>query len=407
MSLPLEGFKVLDLTRFLSGPYCTMVLADMGADVTKIEPFPSGDDSRRTGPKISGESYPFTVPNRNKKSLAVDLKNERGLDIFLKLAAKADLIIENFRPGVTSRLGIDYDTISATNPGIIYCSITGFGQTGPYQNRAGFDIIAQGVTGFMRMTGHPNTPPAKVGIAINDIAAGATAIYSILAAQLHRQRGGEGQYIDISLVDAGLAWTIWEAGAFFGSGEIPEPSGTRHRRTTPYQAYKTSDGYVTIGANNERLWSRLCEDVLEQPQWLQDPRYSSLPARMEHIDDLERGIEAIVSQNTTQHWVEKLDQAGVPGGPVLRYDETLANEQVQARDMVVELEHPLIGPVKTLGIPAKMSKTPFSVRTPAPWLGQHTTETLQELGFTDRDIHELYESSVVFDQQRSAVEAER
>lgn len=395
--LPLDGFKVLDLTRFLSGPYCTMVLADMGADVVKVERFPEGDDSRRLAPKINDESYPAAMPNRNKRSLAIDLKSEAGQQAFLDLCAQADCVIENFRPGVTTNLGIDYDAVKAVKPDIIYCSISGFGQTGPYRLRAGFDIIAQGVSGLMRMTGQPDGEPAKVGIAVNDIAAGATAVYSILGAHIHRMKGGEGQYIDISLVDAGLAWTIWEAGAYFGAGEVAGPTGTRHRRSTPYQAYKTSDGYVTIGANNQRLWERLCEKVLDKPEWLEDPRYATLQTRMDNIDELESDINAIISRHDTEHWVAKLDEAGVPGGPVLRYDETLANKQVIARDMVVGVEHPKIGPMKTLGVAPKMSGTPLSVRTPAPWLGQHTEEVLREAGYDGARIAELFDGGVVFD----------
>jgi crotonobetainyl-CoA:carnitine CoA-transferase CaiB-like acyl-CoA transferase len=400
--LPLDGFKVLDLTRFLSGPYCTMVLADMGANVVKVENFPEGDDSRRLGPKINGESYPAAMPNRNKRSLAVNLKEEQGRELFLRLAQKYDLVIENFRPGVTERLGIDFQSVRAVKPDIIYCSITGFGQTGPYRDRPGFDIIAQGVTGFMRMTGAPGGEPAKVGIAISDIAAGATAAQAILAAQIHRLRTGEGQYIDISLVDAGLAWTVWEAGAYFGSGELPEPMGSRHRRSAPYQAFRTADGYVTMGANNQRLWIRLCKDVLERPEWLTELRYAEGPARLENVDELARDIEEIVSLRPTAYWVDRLDAAGVPGGPVLRYDETLRNEQVLAREMVVELEHPKIGPMQTLGIPAKMSGTPFTIRSPAPWLGQHTREVLAESGFADQDVDRLFEQEVVYDRYRQA-----
>jgi len=398
--LPLDGFKVLDLTRFLSGPYCTMVLADMGADVIKVERFPEGDDSRRLAPKVNDESYPAAMPNRNKRSLGIDLKSEAGQQAFLDLAASSDCVIENFRPGVTTKLGIDYDAVKKVKPDIIYASISGFGQTGPYRLRAGFDIIAQGVSGLMRMTGPPDGEPAKVGIAVNDIAAGATAIYSILGAHIHRMNSGEGQYIDISLVDAGLAWTIWESGAYFGAGEVAGPTGTRHRRSTPYQAYRTSDGYVTIGANNQRLWERLCKQVLDKPEWLDDPRYATLQARMANIDELERDINAIVVRHDTEHWVAKLDEAGVPGGPVLRYDETLANRQVLARDMIVEIDHPKIGPMKTLGVAPKLSGTPLTVRTPAPWLGQHTEEVLREAGYDHARIAELFEGGVIYDRYR-------
>lgn len=396
--LPLNGFRVLDLTRFLSGPYCTMVLAELGADVVKVERFPEGDDSRRLSPKVNAESYPFGMPNRSKRSLALDLKSATGRDLFLRMAAESDLVIENFRPGVAKRLGIDYDSCRAHRSDILYCSISGFGQTGPYRDRPGFDIMAQGVTGFMRMTGQPDGQPAKVGIAINDIAAGATAIYSIMAAQMLRQRTGEGQYIDISLVDAGLAWTLWEAGAYFGNGEVPAPAGTRHRRSTPYQAYRTADGYVTMGANNDRLWRRFAADVVERPEWLTDPRFETLTDRMAHIDELEEEIELITKTRTTSEWVEICDKAGVPGGPVLTYDEALADPHVLARDMVVELEHPIIGPMRTVGTGARFSGLDYKVQGPAPWLGQHSAEVLAERGLGDDEIARLFDDGVVYDE---------
>jgi crotonobetainyl-CoA:carnitine CoA-transferase CaiB-like acyl-CoA transferase len=375
-----------------------MVLAELGADVVKVERFPEGDDSRRLGPKVNGESYPFGMPNRSKRSVALDLKSETGRDLFLRLAAESDLVIENFRPGVVKRLGIDYDAVRAVRSDILYCSISGFGQTGPYRDRPGFDIMAQGVTGFLRMTGQPDGRPAKVGIAINDIAAGATAIYSIMAAQMVRERTGEGEYIDISLVDAGLAWTLWEAGAYFGSGEVPAAAGTRHRRSTPYQAFRTADGFVTIGANNDKLWKRFAEDIVQRPEWLTDPRFETLPDRMAHIDELEQEIEAITTTRTTEEWVEICDKAGVPGGPVLTYDETLADPHVIARDMVVDLEHPIIGPMRTVGTGARFSGLDFEVRGPAPWLGQHTAEVLTERGLTEDEVARLFDDGVIFDE---------
>ncbi|MBD8067931.1 CaiB/BaiF CoA transferase family protein [Bacillus sp. PS06] len=398
--LPLDGMKVLDLTQYLAGPYCTMVLSDMGADVTKIEKFPLGDDSRRLGPFINDEGYCFAMPNRNKKSLAIDLKSQKGKQIFTRLAEEADVIIENFRPGVTARLGIDYETIKERNPGIIYCSISGFGQTGPYSSKGGFDIIAQGVTGFMRMTGQPDGKPAKVGIAINDIAAGATALYGILGAYVHKLKTGKGQYLDTSLVDSGLAWTVWESAAYFGKGEVPEPTGTRHRRSTPYQAYRTADGYVTIGAGSQRLWERLCKEVLNTTEWLTDPRFESLDSRVINVDVLEKEIENITTTKPTSYWVEKLDAAGVPAGPVYTYDQTLNDPHVLARDMVVEVDHPKLGKIKTLGIPIKFSETPLQIRRPAAWLGQDTVETLQSAGYTDEEINELFEEGVIYNKYR-------
>ena len=393
---PLAGFRVLDLTRFLSGPYCTMVLAELGADVVKVEQPHTGDDSRRMAPKINGESYPFAMPNRSKRSVSLDLKTQRGKELFLQLAAEADLVIENFRPGVATRLGIGYDDVKAVREDILYCSISGFGQTGPYRDRPGFDIMAQGMVGFLRMTGEPDGRPVKVGVAINDIAAGATAIYSIMAAQMHRQATGEGQYMDISLVDAGLAWSVWESGAFFGAGEVPQPTGTRHRRSTPYQAYRTSDGYVTIGAANDRLWLRLL-GALERPEWETDPRFLTLPDRMAHIEELEAEIEAITRTRSTDEWIKIIDSVGVPCGPVLTFDETLSDPHVIARDMVAEVEHPIIGEMRTIGPPTKFSGLDFTVRSPAPWLGQHTAEILREAGVPDDEIDALFTDAVLFD----------
>ena len=395
--LPLDGFRVLDLTRFLSGPYCTMVLAELGAEVIKVEQPITGDDSRRLAPKVNGESYPFAMPNRSKRSISIDLKSDRGRELFLRLARDADLVIENFRPGVMRKLGIDYDAVRAARPDVLYCSISGFGQTGPYRDRPGFDIMAQGAIGLMRMTGEPGGRPAKVGIAINDIAAGATAIYSVLAAQIKRARTGTGQHIDISLVDAGLAWTVWESGAYFATGEVPQGTGTRHRRSTPYQAYRTADGYVTIGANNDRLWVRLVSDVLDRPDWLTDPRFVTFADRMDHIDELEVEIERITTMRATEEWIKLLERAGVPGGPVLTYDEALADSHVQASGMLVDLEHPLIGAMRTIGPPTKFSDLDFRVRGPAPWLGQHTAQVLRDSGVDDAELGELFASGVAYD----------
>lgn len=405
MTLPLEGVKVLDFTAVMAGPYCTLMLADMGAEVTKIESFPEGDGSRRFDPKVNGESYCFAVLNRNKKSLALNLKDPRGREIFLKLAREADILVENYRPGVTRKLGIDYDTVRAVNPDIIYASISGFGQTGPYSGKGGFDIIAQGMSGIMTMTGEPGGRPAKVGIAMNDIAAGATALYSILAAYIRRLRTGEGVYLETSLLEAGLAWTFWEAGAYFGGGEIPVATGTRHRRSTPYQAYRTRDSYVTVGANNEKLWTAFCRQVLERPELIEDPRFRTLAARLENIDALQEEIEKVFARHPTAHWVNKLDAAGVPGGPVFTYDQALENEHVRARNMVVEIEHPKIGRMKVLGNPVKASAELARSRAPAPWLGQHSAAVLESLGYREEQIAELFAGGVIFDKYREKATA--
>jgi crotonobetainyl-CoA:carnitine CoA-transferase CaiB-like acyl-CoA transferase len=394
--LPLEGMKVLDLTQFLAGPYCTMILGDLGADVTKVERFPGGDDSRRVGPFKNGEGFCFVMPNRNKRSIAIDLKSEKGKEIFMRLASQSDLVIENFRPDVKYKMGIDYEAVKAINPGVIYCSISGYGQTGPYSQKGGFDIVAQGVSGLMRMTGEPGGRPVRVGVAINDIAAGVTAAYGILGAYIRKMKTGEGQYLETSLVESALAWTFWESAAYFGAGEIPVGTGARHRRSTPYQAYRTLDGYATIGAGNDKLWTLLCNKVLDKPEWVGDPRFIDLQTRMKNIDLLESMIEEIMMQQQTTYWVEKLDAAEVPGGPVYSYDQTLSDPHILARDMIIEMNHPLLGELKTLGFPVKYSETPLSIRMPAPWLGQHTSEVLAGLGLQEEDIKELYQEQVVF-----------
>jgi crotonobetainyl-CoA:carnitine CoA-transferase CaiB-like acyl-CoA transferase len=405
MALPLEGVKVLDFTAIMAGPYCTLMLADMGAEVIKIENFPEGDGSRRFDPKVNGESYCFAVLNRNKKSVALNMKSERGREIFLKLARDADIVIENYRPGVTRKLGIDYPALKAVNPDIIYASISGFGQTGPYSRKGGFDIIAQGMSGIMTMTGEPGGRPAKVGIAMNDIAAGTTALYSILGAYIKRLKTGEGVYLETSLMEAGLAWTFWEFGAYFGGGEIPAATGTRHRRSTPYQAYRTRDAYVTVGANNEKLWEAFCTQVLERPEMMKDPRFTTRSARLKNIDGLQDEIEKVFAAHPTEHWVKKLDAAGVPGGPVFNYVQALDNEHSRARNMVVEIDHPKIGRMKTLGNPVKASAELARSRSPAPWLGQHSTEVIRSLGYGDADIAALFADGVVFDQSRAKATA--
>ena len=405
MALPLEGVKVLDLTTVMAGPYCSMVLGDMGAEVIKIENFPEGDASRRFDPKINDESYCYAVLNRNKRSLALNLKDPQGKEIFMKIAARADIITENFRPGVVKRLGIDYDTVRKFNPGVIYASMSGFGQTGPYGKKGGFDIVAQGMSGIMMMTGYPGGRPAKVGIAMNDIASGVTALYGILGAYIGKLRSGSGQYLETSLLEAGLAWTHWESGAYFGMGELPTATGTRHRRSTPYQAYRTQDGYVTVGANNNKLWTNFCTMVCNKPEWMTDPRFKDLPSRLKNIDELEKEIEIVFATQVTAHWVEKLDAAEVPGGPVYTYGQILDDPHIKARNMVVEIDHPKIGRMKSLGLPVKSTGELTAIRTAAPWLGQHTREVLRGLGYADADIAALFNAAVVYDKYREKTNA--
>jgi crotonobetainyl-CoA:carnitine CoA-transferase CaiB-like acyl-CoA transferase len=400
MALPLEGVRVLDLTNVMAGPYCTMVLGDMGADVVKVETFPGGDASRRFDPQVNGESYCFAVLNRNKKSLALDMKHPSGKDIAMKLAARADIVTENFRPGVVRKLGLDYVVVQKLNPAVVYASMSGFGQTGPYGTKGGFDIIAQGMSGIMTMTGEPAGRPAKVGIAMNDIACGVTALSGILAAYIGRLKTGAGQYLETSLLETGLAWTFWEFGAYFGGGEIPQATGTRHRRSAPYQAFKTKDGYVTLGANTEKLWKSFCTLVCGRPEWMTDPRFATSQARLNNADALEREIETVFATQPTAHLVEKLDAAAVPGGPVYRYDQILADPHILAREMVEEIDHPKIGRMKMMGRPIKSTGDLTAIRKPAPWLGQHSAEVLLDLGYPDDEIEALFAQSVIYDRCR-------
>ena len=394
MPLPLEGIRVLDLTNVMAGPYCTMVLGDLGAEIIKLESL-EGDSTRNFEPKVHDESYCFAVLNRNKKSIAVDMKAPAGKEIVMKLAARCDIVIENFRPGVVKKLGIAYDDLRQVNPAILYASMSGFGQTGPYGRKGGFDIIAQGMSGIMMMTGHPGGRPAKVGIAMNDIACGVTTLYGILGALIGKLRHGQGQYLETSLLEAGLAWSIWEFGAYFGGGEQPTATGTRHRRSAPYQAFRSQDGYVTVGASGDKLWRAFVTQVVGQPQWLEDPRFERNPLRVKNADALQELIEAVFSTRPTAHWVEKLDAAGVPGGPVYTFDQTLADPQVQHRRMVYDIDHPKIGPMKTLGLPLKSSGDLTSIRKPAPLHGQHTEEVLRDAGYSDAQVRGLIAQGVV------------
>ena len=394
MPLPLEGVRVLDLTNVMAGPYCSMVLGDLGAEVVKLESL-EGDSTRNFEPKVNDESYCFAVLNRNKRSISVDLKAPAGKEVVTRLAREADIVIENFRPGVVKKLGIGYEDLKRVNPGLIYASMSGFGQDGPYGRKGGFDIIAQGMSGIMMMTGHPGGRPAKVGIAMNDIACGVTTLYGILGAFIGKLRHGEGRYLETSLLEAGLAWSIWEFSAYFGSGELPTPTGTRHRRSAPYQAFRSKDGYVTVGASGDKLWRAFASAVCEKPEWLDDPRFATNPLRVRNADALEAEIEKVLATQTTAHWIGKLDAAGVPGGPVYTYDQALADPQVQHRRMVVDMDHPRIGAMKTLGLPVKSEGELTAIRKPAPLLGQHSREVLRELGYADGDVAALIAQGVV------------
>ncbi|WP_416137869.1 CaiB/BaiF CoA transferase family protein [Halomonas sp. HK25] len=387
--LPLEKLKVLDISQIMAGPYCTMVLADMGAEVIKVEKANGGDDSRQMGPYVNDESTCFAQINRNKKSISLNLKEERAREIFYRLAKDADVIVENYRTGVTQSLQIDYDTIKAINPGIIYCSISGYGQTGPSSHKGGFDLVAQGMSGLMSMTGEPGRRPLKTGIAVYDIGGGITAVYSILAAYIHRTNTGEGQHIDIAITECGLPWFTWEAAAYFSEGTVPEPTGWRHRVSAPYQAIKARDGYLMLGCANQRTWERFCGDVIERPELMEDPRFLTNFDRGQHVEELEALLESLMAERDLDDWLARCDSAGVPAGPINNFAQAMADEHYLARGMVQEMEHPVIGKMKTIGFPSKFSATPSQIRAPAPLFGQHTDEVLGDLGLSPDELATL------------------
>ena len=392
---PLTGIKVVDLSHVLSGPYCTMVLGDMGAEIIKVEQYPSGDTIRTMPPLRNGESYGFSMVNRNKKSLRLNLPTKKGREVLYKLVESADIFIENFRPGVAKKLGIDYETLKEINPELIYCSISGYGQTGPYSHKGGFDIMAQGMSGIMSMTGEEDGRPVKVGVPIHDISAGVTALYYILFAYIHKLKSGEGQYIDVSLLESGLVWTVWEAAAYFGSGIVPTPTGTRHRRMAPYQGFRTKTGFILVGAANQKLWERFCRHVVNKEEWITEPRYATGRERVNYAKELEEQIESIFMEEPSEFWIERLEEAEIPCSLIKTYDEVMNDDHVLARDMILEYQHPVAGPMRTLGFPAKLSRTPGKITIPAPTLGQHNEKILKELKYTDEEIKNLRSENVI------------
>ncbi|MDP8949965.1 MAG: CoA transferase [Actinomycetota bacterium] len=394
--LPLNKLKVLDLTQVMAGPFCCQLLADMGADVTKVEPPGTGDQARQAmGFKLEGgDTAAFLAVNRNKKSVTLNLKEDEAREVFYRLAGEADALVENFRPGVTKKLGIDYETLKEVNPRLIYASISGFGQTGPYAMRAGYDLIAQGMSGVMSVTGEPGGPPAKCGIPIGDLSAGLFCTFGILTAYVAREETGRGQFIDTSLFEGALALSIWETAELWSTGRIPQPFGSAHRLTAPYQALETRDGYVNVGANNQRLWARLCK-ALGREDLIEDPRFATNDDRMENRAELVEELEAATRKKDTDEWVEILLEAGFPAGPIYNYKEVFEDPHTAAREMMVEMDHPVEGAVKGLGIPVKLSETPGEIRRAAPLLGEHTEETLTELGYSEKEIADLRERGVV------------
>jgi len=392
---PLTGMRVLELAQIMAGPTAGMMLADMGADVVKVEKLPGGDDSRSyREPRVNGESAPFLVMNRNKRGIAINLKHPKGRDVLLRLVREADVLTENYRRGTLEKLGLGYEVLANVNPGLIYCAVSGYGRDGPYGDKAGFDLIAQGFAGLMSITGEPGGPPAKTGNSVADINGGILAVTGILAAYAHKLRTGQGQVVDTSLMEAALQQTYWHASVYFATGESPGPTGSAHILTAPYQAFRAKDGWLNIGGANQSNWERMAE-VLGHPEWRDDPRFRTNSDRMANLPALVEAMNAVLGTRTKADWIERFDAAGVPAGPVHSIGEALSHPQTLARGMVVDLVHPTAGPTKAIGCPVHFSATPTSVTRPAPLLGQHTREVLAAHGYSDAAIDALIAEGVV------------
>lgn len=387
---PLSGLRVVELSHVMAGPACGLMLADMGAEVVKVEKVPGGDDSRRMIPPLQGgEAAAFMMMNRNKRGLALDLKHPEGKAVLHRLLDTADVLIENYRLGTLARLGFDYDSVAARNPGIVWCELSGFGRSGPYAERGGFDLIAQGMSGLMSITGEgAGRPPVKVGAPVTDIVAGYLAAMGILAALHERERSGRGQRVDTSLFEAGIALTYWQSAIALATGEAPGPLGSAHPLSAPYQAFETADGWITVGGANQNNWLRLLE-VIGAKELAEDPRFATPGERLVNREPLAELLNQRFRMRSSAEWLEKLEAVGCPAGPVLDVVQMQADPQTLAREMVVELEHPTVGPMRTLGLPIKLSRTPGAVVSPAPRLGEHGRSLLAELGYGAAEIEAL------------------
>jgi len=380
----LDGIRVLDVTQVMAGPFCAMLLADLGADVIKVEP-PTGDSTRQMPGGSGGDSPSFNAVNRGKRGIVINLKTGDGRAAFMRLAAASDIVIENYRPGVMTALGLGYQALATANARLIYASISGYGQTGPARGKGGFDLVAQGVSGIMSVTGEPGGAPAKAGVPLTDLGACLFALAGILAALHHRHTTGLGQHIDTSLVDAGVALSVWEATEYFSTGAVPIALGSAHRMNAPYQAIRCADGYITLGAANDRLFRRLCE-ILGHSEWLERAEFRDNSSRVANRTLLAALIDDITVREPTVHWLDLLEANDIPCGPINDYAHVFADPQVLARGMVVDGRHPTLGAVKTLGSPIKMSATPPDVTGRAPLFGEHTDAVLREAGYSDAEI---------------------
>ena len=391
----LHGIRVLDLSRVLAGPYCTMVLGDLGADVIKVEP-PDGDETRAWGPPFAaGESAYYLCVNRNKRGMTVNLKTDEGRTILRELALQSDVLVENFRPGTLARYGLDYEALRSDHPQLVYCSISGFGQTGPLRDRPGYDFMIQAMGGIMSVTGDPAGEPMKVGVAAADLFAGQNAVIAILAALQARERTGAGQYIDIALFDSQLGWLANIASNFLISGNLPERYGNGHPNIVPYQVFEASDGWFALAVGNDKQFARLCE-LIGQPGWGNDERFATNAARVTHRDELIALLEPVFAGCRVDVWLSMLEAANIPCGPINTLDRVFAEPQVEARGMLVTMEHPTIGDLPLVGSPLKFSETSVEYKLPPPLLGQQTREILQELlGYSEEKIETLKASGVI------------
>lgn len=392
----LEGIRVLDLTRALAGPFCTLMLGDHGADVIKIELPGYGDDTRHWGPPFIGEeSAYFLSINRNKRSLTLNFKESRAIDIFLELVRGSDVVVENFTPGVMSRFGLDYGAVKGANPRIIYCSISGFGQYGPYHDRPAYDQIMQGVSGIMSLTGEPDGEPQKVGIAITDIGAGMWAAFAIMAAVYHREKRGEGQYIDISMLDAQVSWLTYQAAYYFASGQPPGRLGAAHPTLVPYQAFMCQDGkYLNVAVGSERIWERFCLGI-QREDLRHNPAFATNGDRVRNRNTLVPQLQAYFLTRPSPEWEEALHAVSVPCGPINNLADVFRDPQLLHRQMYLEMPHPTLGSIKQTGIPIKFSQTPGGLDRPPPLLGQHNHEILKGLGYSAAEIERLAAESVI------------
>ena len=390
---PLAGLAVLDLTEHMAGPFCTMILADMGADVLKVERPGTGDSARAMGDGSERNAY-FRYINRNKRSLTLDYKSQAGRAIFLRLVALMDVLVENYRPTVMERAGLGYDVLARENPRLVYAQLSGFGWDGPYRERGGFDLIAQGMGGIMHVTGEPDGPPTSVGLPICDLGTGMWAVQGILAALYERNRTGRGQRVECSLLETAIGFSSWTSAGWLADGKEPTRQGSRHRQNAPYQRFETADGYVMVGAAAQPIWER-CAAALGHPEWTTDPRFARTADRLRNRDTLERAVEGILRTQPTAHWVRVLDQAAVPCGPVYTYAELFADPQVVHRELVVHADDAELGRVPHVRTPVQLSGSPVTVRVVAPKLGQHTGTVLAGLGYGDAEIEALRGAGVV------------